>query len=115
MPVGGDGVAEDPLLGTADAVAAPARVLEHLAPALVDEQVAADLLRVVRGEPLGAQLASGLLVDDGATINSSPRAGRQPSRASEAPAAISAATCDFMSIAPRPQRKPSITSPDHGS
>ncbi len=50
-----------------------------------------------------------------ATISSSPRAGRQPERASDAAAAISAATCDFMSSAPRPHRKPSAISPDHGS
>jgi hypothetical protein len=37
-------------------------------------------------------------------INSSPRAGRQPERASAIAAAISAATCDFMSSAPRPHR-----------
>jgi hypothetical protein len=30
-------------------------------------------------------------------------------------ATASAAVCDFMSCAPRPHRKPSTTSPDHGS
>src|SRR5919201_3533767 len=49
------------------------------------------------------------------TTSSSPRAGRQPSRASETAATTSAAVWDFMSTAPRPQTKPSTTSPDHGS
>src|SRR3954447_15852845 len=47
--------------------------------------------------------------------SSSPDSGRQPPSASEQAAAISAATCDFMSSAPRPQTQPSRSSPDHGS
>src|SRR4051794_34245126 len=47
--------------------------------------------------------------------SSSPDSGRQPSSASVHAAAISAATCDFMSSAPRPQTQPSRSSPDHGS
>src|SRR3954451_14732168 len=47
--------------------------------------------------------------------SSSPDSGRHPSSASEHAAAISAATCDFMSSAPRPQTQPSRSSPDHGS
>src|SRR3954471_24890443 len=46
---------------------------------------------------------------------SSPRAGRQPSRASETAAMTSAAVWDFMSCDPRPQSSPSAISPDHGS
>ncbi len=51
------------------------------------------------------------------TLNSfsSPRAGRQPSRASVTAATASAAVWDFMSSAPRPHRWPSWTSPHQGS
>ena len=38
--------------------------------------------------------------------------GRKPSRASDAIATAFAATCDFMSSAPRPQTSPSRTSPE---
>ena len=41
--------------------------------------------------------------------------GRNPSRARLAIATALAATCPFMSSAPRPQISPSTTSPDHGS
>src|SRR5262245_57702128 len=41
--------------------------------------------------------------------------GVKPSRASEANATADAATCPFMSSAPRPQISPSTRSPDHGS
>src|SRR5215211_9056385 len=46
---------------------------------------------------------------------SSPRAGRQPSRASDVAATTSAAVCDFMSCEPRPHSSSPATSPDHGS
>ena len=49
------------------------------------------------------------------TSFSSPRAGRQPSRASAVAAATSAATWPFMSWAPRPRTSPSTTSPAQGS
>ncbi len=62
--VGRDGEAEDALLGAADAVAAPAAVLEDRAAALVEQQVAADLVGVRLGDPLRAERAAGLLVDD---------------------------------------------------
>ena len=41
--------------------------------------------------------------------------GASPRAPARSAAATSAAVCDFMSIAPRPQTSPSITSPDHGS
>ena len=46
---------------------------------------------------------------------SAPRLGRQPARARVAAPTASAATWFFMSSEPRPQRKPSATSADHGS
>ena len=54
--------AKDALLRAADAVAAPAVVFEHLAAALVEQHVAADLVRVGPGQPVRAEIASGLLV-----------------------------------------------------
>jgi len=54
--------AEDPLLGAAHAVAAPAAELEHLTSTLVEEHVAADAVGVGVGQPVGADIASGLLV-----------------------------------------------------
>ena len=44
----------------------------------------------------------------------SPRAGRQPSRASEQAATTSATVWPFMSSAPRPQTHPSASAPDQG-
>ncbi len=79
--VRGHGKAEHALLRATDAVAAPAHVVEDLAAALVDEEVAADLLRMVRGEPLRAELAAGLLVDDGGDQELAARGA--PARARE--------------------------------
>ena len=56
--------AEDPLLGAAHAVAAAAVVLEHVAGALVEEHVAADAVGMGGGQPVGADVAAGLLVGD---------------------------------------------------
>ncbi len=76
-PEGGDVEAEDPLLGAADAVVAPAAVLEHLAGALVEQEVAADLVGMGLGQPVRADLAPGLLVGDEHELQRA-RAGRQP-------------------------------------
>jgi hypothetical protein len=54
--------AEDPLLADAERVDATAAELERGAAALVDDVVAADLVRMVLAEPVRAQLAAGLLV-----------------------------------------------------
>ena len=59
-----DREAEHALLGAAHAIEAPAAVFEELAAALVDEQVAADLLRVRLGDPFRPKRAARLLVDD---------------------------------------------------
>jgi len=56
--------AEDPLLRAADPVAAATPVLENLSAALVEQHVAAHLLGMGVGQPVGAQVAAGLLVGD---------------------------------------------------
>ena len=78
--VAGDAVgvqreAEHALLGAAQAVQAPAAVLEHAAAALVEEEVAADAVGVRAREPLRALGAAGLLVDDD---DHEQRAARRP-------------------------------------
>jgi hypothetical protein len=65
--VGGDAVgvddeAEDALLGAAQAVEPPAVVVDDAPAALVEEEVAADLVGVGRGQPLRALRPAGLLV-----------------------------------------------------
>ena len=60
--LGGEREAEDALLRHADAVDAPAVVLEHLAGALVHHEVGAHLVRVLLAQPLGAVLGARLLV-----------------------------------------------------
>ena len=106
--------AERALLGAADAVEPPVAVRHHGAAALVDEPVDAGGVRALLGQPLGAEPAAGLLVDDRDQLQLAAR--RAPAgRARCATATASAAVCDFMSIAPRPQIAPSWTAPDHGS
>ncbi len=56
--------AEDPLLAAADAVAAGAVELEHMAPALVEQHVAADLVGMLLGQPAGADVPARLLIGD---------------------------------------------------
>ena len=69
----------------------------------------------------GCSVASHDMPKSSPTSSSAVRAsstspgGRTPSRASEANATAAAATCPFMSSAPRPQISPSTRSPDHGS
>ena len=105
--VGEDREAEDALLGDAAEVDLPALELERVAAALVDDVVAAHLVGVL------ARRATAAPIDPPASSSavkislSSPDSGRQPSSASSSAAAASAATCDFMSSAPRPQTQPS--------
>jgi hypothetical protein len=53
---------EDSLLSDAQRVQAAAVVLDRHAAALVDDEVAADLLPMLLADPLGAEPAAGLLV-----------------------------------------------------
>ena len=87
--------------------------LEPVARALVDRVVAADGVGVLLAEPLQAEPVADLLVGGRRRRSRSP-AGRKPSRASDAIATALAATCPFMSSAPRPQTSPSRSSPENG-
>ncbi len=69
---GRDVEAEDPLLGAADPVMAPAVVLKRLAAALVDQHLAADLVGVVGGQPVCAPVTAGLLVCDEHELQRAP-------------------------------------------
>src|SRR3954462_11272916 len=93
--------AEDTLLGDADVVDPLAVVVERDAGALVDQPVAAHEVGAPLGQPdrAGAVL---LLVDH--RDEDQIAAVRSPTGAgSEQAATTSAAVCDFMSSAPRPQ------------
>ena len=106
--------AEGALLGAADAEQAAVAIGDDRAGALVEQEVAADEVGrscVRYCAPWSPPTSSSTTL----MIFSSPRGGRQPSRASAAPATTSAAVWDFMSIAPRPHTWPSCWSPDHGS
>ena len=62
---------------------------------------------MVLGQPVRADVAAGLLVDDEHELQRAPRPGASPRGPASTAATASAATWDFMSSAPRPQRKPS--------
>ena len=111
-PLGGQGEAEHALLGTAHPVQRRPSS-SNIAPALVDQHVAADLVGV------------------SSVSHCAPRAHRSPRplppppaarpggaaspRARAAAPAASAAAWPFMSSAPRPHTQPSARSPDQGS
>ena len=79
--LGGEREAEHALLGDADRVDAAAVELEHLAGALVDDEVAAHLVGVLRAQPLAPYWAPASSSAVNTSI-SSPASGRQPSSAS---------------------------------
>ena len=107
--------AERPLLGAAHPVQAPVAVGHDHARALVEQVVAA-------GE-VGTVLRSATARRGGRPSprrrprTASPRRApaASPERARCASATASAATCDFMSMAPRPHTCPSWTPPSQGS
>ena len=65
--------AKDALLAAADAVIAAAVELERAAGTLVDQQIAANLVGVLLGQPAGADITARLLVGDEDELQRSPR------------------------------------------
>ncbi len=80
-PTRGDRETEDALLRAADAVEAPALVVEDLAAALVEEVVAAHGVRLLLAQPAGADVSAGLLVGHEDELEVSP--GGSPALTSE--------------------------------
>ena len=98
--------------GRAEVEHAPAE-LEPVAGALVERVLAANGVRDARGRATAGR-SPRRPPRRRSRRRSGRRVGSKPSRASDAIATALAATCPFMSSAPRPQTWSSRSSPDHG-